>query len=211
MTSILAIRVPEDWATLESIANLFSTYGNITLARVLRPGRPIPPDLRNYATQIPDMGASTCAVVDFESTDSAHECCRGLRDKNLRGMRIALLGPRIRRTLYKAEKKKVPENRHQRRQNAGMVISTEQSFKLNQAANQKAPGVSKEEGLKIIQSYFHGQVKPDDPLDFPPLGHPNLTNQDQPAACPTPVATNSTWNLASQMKNMVKHKVPSIS
>ena len=27
-----------------------------------------------------------------------------------------------------------------------MVISTEQSFKLNQAANQKAPGVSKEEG-----------------------------------------------------------------
>ena len=31
MTSILAIRVPEDWATLESITNLFSTYGNITL------------------------------------------------------------------------------------------------------------------------------------------------------------------------------------
>ena len=45
--------------------------------------------------------------MDFDSTDSAHECCRGLRDKNLRGMRIALLGPRIRRTLYKAEKKKV--------------------------------------------------------------------------------------------------------
>ena len=124
MTSILAIRVPEDWATLEAITNLFSAYGNITLARVLRPGRPIPPDLRNYATQIPDMGATTCAVVDFDSTDSgnnlkdifqisklinrfsAHECCRGLRDKNLRGMRIALLGPRIRRTLYKAEKKK---------------------------------------------------------------------------------------------------------
>ena len=63
MTSILAIRVPEDWATLEAITNLFSTYGNITLARVLRPGRPIPPDLRNYATQIPDMGATTCAVV----------------------------------------------------------------------------------------------------------------------------------------------------
>jgi len=87
------------------------------LARVLRPGRAIPPDLRNYATQIPDMGATTCAVVDFDSTDSAHECCRGLRDKNLRGMRIALLGPRIRRTLYKAEKKKIPENRHQRRMN----------------------------------------------------------------------------------------------
>ena len=31
MTSILAIRVPDDWATLESITNLFSAYGNITL------------------------------------------------------------------------------------------------------------------------------------------------------------------------------------
>ena len=104
------------------LRNNFDIFSLKFLARVLRPGRPIPPDLRNYATQIPDMGASTCAVVDFESTDSgkigdlicypynlnlAHECCRGLRDKNLRGMRIALLGPRIRRTLYKAEKKKV--------------------------------------------------------------------------------------------------------
>ena len=56
------------------------------------------------------------------------------------------------------------------------------------------------QGLKIIQSYFHGQVKPDDPLDFPPLGHP--TNSEQAAACPTP-ASNPTWNLASQMKKMV--------
>lgn len=159
MTSILAIRVPDDWATLEAITNIFSAYGNITLARVLRPGRAIPPDLRNYATQIPDMGATTCAVVDFDSTDSAHECCRGLRDKNLRGMRIALLGPRIRRTLYKAEKKKIPENRQQRR----VVAPT-----LNQPQHKN---VSKEEGLKIIQSYFHNQVKPtpDDPIDFPPL------------------------------------------
>ena len=45
----------------------------------------------------------------------------------------------------------MPENRHQRRQNAGMVISTEQSFKLNQAANQKAPGVSKEEGKNHLE------------------------------------------------------------
>jgi hypothetical protein len=200
MTSILAIRVPDDWATLEAITNIFSAYGNITLARVLRPGRAIPPDLRNYATQIPDMGATTCAVVDFDSTDSAHECCRGLRDKNLRGMRIALLGPRIRRTLYKAEKKKVciktpheqkiepfeqnlpffqiPENRQQRR--------------MNTIYHQTRSNVSKEEGLKIIQSYFHNQVQPnpENPIDFPPLHatqgvssipHPfeNMTSQMQ--------------------------------
>jgi hypothetical protein len=283
MTSILAIRVPEDWATLESITNLFSAYGNITLARVLRPGRPIPPDLRNYATQIPDMGATTCAVVDFDSTDSAHECCRGLRDKNLRGMRIALLGPRIRRTLYKAEKKKVPDNRQQRRQNQEVstaspnlkkrdIVSKEEGFcreksniklmdnqnnhnqwnnklpdtpkrsfnnsltrkKLNTTfydgpfkrpmpptqhnATHAFPNLCRQKlmysnnsGLKIIQTYFHGQVKPDDPFDFPPLSQ-GQQSPSQPApqpqqpvfnSTPTPAENNNKWNLASQMKQMV--------
>lgn len=121
-------------------------------------------------------------------------------------MRIALLGPRIRRTLYKAEKKKVeyranqkitevkillqirklnikylkqrkilnflqiPENRRQRRINAGI---------------HDPKNVSKEEGLKIIQSYFHNQVKPtpDDPIDFPPL-HAGISEARKAAGTP---------------------------
>lgn len=106
MTSVLCIRVPDSWANLETISELFSPFGNITLARILKPGKPIPTDLRNYATQIPDMGRTCCAVVEFGNCDSAHQSCRVLRDKNLYSMRIALLGPRIRRTLYKPEKKK---------------------------------------------------------------------------------------------------------
>jgi len=206
MTSILAIRVPDDWATLEAITNIFSAYGNITLARVLRPGRAIPPDLRNYATQIPDMGTSTCAVVDFDSTDSAHECCRGLRDKNLRGMRIALLGPRIRRTLYKAEKKKVeyranqkiteiPENRRQRRINAGI---------------HDPKNVSKEEGLKIIQSYFHNQVKPtpDDPIDFPPL-HAGISEARKAAGTPVgQIPFTPFEQMNNQMQELAIQKAP---
>ena len=61
-------------------------------------------------------------------------------------------------------------------------------------------------GLKIIQSYFHGQVKPDDPLDFPPLS----ANQKPPKINPAEAAkiyiqpeTTNQWNLASQMKKMV--------
>lgn len=186
MTSILAIRVPNDWSTLEAITNIFSAYGNITLARVLRPGRPIPADLRNYATQIPDMGNTTCAVVDFDSTDSAHECCRGLRDQNLHGMRIALLGPRIRRTLYKSEKKKFPDQKNQNQQNQnGNQAGNQHHAKQQQYGNQQMVdqhnqrahlrNVTKEEGLRIIQSYFQTnnqpqKVTPNDPLEFPPLG-----------------------------------------
>lgn len=201
MTSILAIRVPDDWATLEVITNIFSAYGNITLARVLRPGRPIPPDLRNYATQIPDMGATTCAVVDFDSTDSAHECCRGLRDQNLRGMRIALLGPRIRRTLYKSEKKKMPETGPDTRK------ATRRNIVQEQLKN-----VSKEEGLKIIQSYFQHQNQPvpDDQMEFPPLGMPPSNSQDQAhieqkmkeMSLNQPKMNPSKWPLPNQKPSM---------
>ena len=131
MTSVLCIRVPENWANLETISELFSPFGHITLARILKPGKPIPTDLRNYATQIPDMGRTCCAVVEFSNCDSAHQSCRILRDRNLHGMRIALLGPRIRRTLYKPEKKKAPGMPNQ---NCGM-----QMMNLNnQAAQQLA-------------------------------------------------------------------------
>jgi len=238
MTSILAIRVPEDWATLEAITNLFSAYGNITLARVLRPGRAIPPDLRNYATQIPDMGATTCAVVDFDSTDSAHECCRGLRDKNLRGMRIALLGPRIRRTLYKAEKKKVPENRHQRRQNASTTEQQQQQQQQPTAVSPPRKNVSKEEGSDKYHYYgvyrglsitnlvartrgHHDNTRSglkiiqsyfNNNRTDDQLEFPPLGQAQQQQEQEQQPEAQQEWNLASQMKNMVvETKKPTMS
>merc|ERR1712048_932127 len=65
----------------------------------------IPSDLRNYATQVPDIGKSLCAVVDFEQSDAALQAVRCLKEKLVEsGMRLALLGPRVRRTLYKQDR-----------------------------------------------------------------------------------------------------------
>jgi hypothetical protein len=53
----------------------------------------IPSDLRNYATQVPDIGDSLCAVVDFDGSDAALKAVRELKEKyNETGMRLALLG-----------------------------------------------------------------------------------------------------------------------
>jgi len=49
--------------------------------------------LRNYATQVPDIGNSLCAVVDFDGSDAALKAVRELKEKyNDTGMRLALLG-----------------------------------------------------------------------------------------------------------------------
>lgn len=103
ITNVIAIKIPMEFSSVSSITQLFAQYGKITLVRVLLPGRQVPCDLRNYATQVPDMGNSLCAVVEYETEAEACTACRELNGKRYSsGLRSALLGPRLRRNLYKA-------------------------------------------------------------------------------------------------------------
>jgi len=107
ITNVIAIRIPMEFSSVSSITQLFAQFGKITLVRVLLPGRQVPCDLRNYATQVPDMGNSLCAVVEYETETEACTACRDLNAKRYNsGLRAALLGPRLRRNLYKA----IPES-----------------------------------------------------------------------------------------------------
>lgn len=105
LSSVVSIKLNEEFSTVDAITGLFSKYGIISLVRILKPGKEIPSDLRNYATQVPDIGKSLCAVVDFEQSDSALQAVRCLKDFLLeQNIRLALLGPRVRRTLYKQDR-----------------------------------------------------------------------------------------------------------
>lgn len=107
LTSVVAIRVPPEFDSVDMITSLFRAYGEIGLVRLLRPGKEVPSDLRNYATQVPDIGDSLCAVVDFEGSDAALKAVRELKEQfseDDSGMRLALLGPRMRRTLYRQDR-----------------------------------------------------------------------------------------------------------
>merc|ERR1711920_559287 len=105
LSSVVSIRLPLEYQSVDAITQLFSKYGEIGLVRLLKPGKEIPSDLRNYATQVPDIGKSLCAVVDFEQSDAALQAVRCLKEKLVEsGMRLALLGPRVRRTLYKQDR-----------------------------------------------------------------------------------------------------------
>lgn len=102
ITNVIAIKIPMEFSSVSSITQLFAKFGKITLVRVLLPGRQVPCDLRNYATQVPDMGNTLCAVVEYESETEACNACRELNAKRYpSGLRSALLGPRLRRNLYK--------------------------------------------------------------------------------------------------------------
>lgn len=146
ITNVIAIKIPMEFSSVSSITQLFAQYGKITLVRVLLPGRQVPCDLRNYATQVPDMGNSLCAVVEYETEAEACVACRELNSKRYTsGLRSALLGPRLRRNLYKA----LPEGEEDAPQTESVIQTTNNAWKKAVVVDGKAQEAPKKFGTSI--------------------------------------------------------------
>lgn len=79
--TVVVCNLPEDKpVTIESIAELFSPCGEILLIRILRPGNPVPADVKPFANKHPEiMGQNkVCAVVEFEKTEFALKAVKDL-------------------------------------------------------------------------------------------------------------------------------------
>lgn len=71
--TVVAINMSEEKpVTIESVAELFRGCGEIALIRVLRPGNPIPSDVRHFVNKHPEMGSNVSALIEFVRTESAH-------------------------------------------------------------------------------------------------------------------------------------------
>ncbi|GLV43559.1 Achilles [Carabus blaptoides fortunei] len=69
--TIVAVHMPIDKPTIENVAELFSSCGEIALIRVLRPGNPIPADVRQFINKNPSLSGMVCALVEFVDSESA--------------------------------------------------------------------------------------------------------------------------------------------
>ncbi|VVC29459.1 Winged helix-turn-helix DNA-binding domain,La-type HTH domain,Lupus La protein,RNA recognition motif [Cinara cedri] len=71
--TVVAINLSEEKpVTIETVAELFRSCGEIALIRVLRPGNPIPSDVRHFVNKHPEMGSNVSALIEFVRTESAH-------------------------------------------------------------------------------------------------------------------------------------------
>ena len=64
---------------LLGVAEMFKVCGDIVLVRILRPGNPIPADVRPFVNKHPEMAGKVCALVEFEKTEFA---MKAVREKN---------------------------------------------------------------------------------------------------------------------------------
>ncbi|XP_072701798.1 la-related protein 6-like [Ciconia boyciana] len=63
---------------LETITRMFSPFGAIASIRILRPGRKLPSDVRKYTSRFPELLSKCCALVEYESLESARKAFEDL-------------------------------------------------------------------------------------------------------------------------------------
>ncbi|XP_010003884.1 PREDICTED: la-related protein 6-like [Chaetura pelagica] len=63
---------------LETVTRMFSPFGAISSIRILRPGRNLPSDVRRYTVRFPELLSKCCALVEYESLESARRAFEDL-------------------------------------------------------------------------------------------------------------------------------------
>ncbi|XP_062994165.1 la-related protein 6-like [Elgaria multicarinata webbii] len=58
---------------LDKITKLFGPFGDITSIRILRPGKKLPSDVKKYSSRYPELLTKCCALVEYESLESARK------------------------------------------------------------------------------------------------------------------------------------------
>ncbi|XP_066192420.1 la-related protein 6-like [Sylvia atricapilla] len=89
---------------LETITRMFSPFGAIVSIRILRPGRKLPSDVRKYSSRFPELLSRCCALVEYESLESARSAFESLGHRDCHSIRVV-------RLCGKGGKKKTGEER----------------------------------------------------------------------------------------------------
>jgi len=79
--TVVVLNLPMDRPTIEGVAEIFRACGEIVLVRILRPGNPVPADIKQYVAKHPEMTTKVCALVEFERTEFAQKAVRELHDE----------------------------------------------------------------------------------------------------------------------------------
>ncbi|XP_005060180.1 PREDICTED: la-related protein 6-like [Ficedula albicollis] len=76
---------------LETITRMFSPFGAIASIRLLRPGRKLPSDVRKFCSRFPELLSRCCALVEYESLESARRAFESLGQRDWHSIRVVRL------------------------------------------------------------------------------------------------------------------------
>ena len=92
--TVIITNYPESEPTVQDIEKQFGRFGDVTLVRMLHPGRAIPLDVKPCKEQYPSLGKELCILVEYESEEGAKVAFRKFNDQQSwrDEMKVGLLG-----------------------------------------------------------------------------------------------------------------------
>ncbi|CAB4063582.1 LARP6 [Lepeophtheirus salmonis] len=134
--TVVALNLPLERPTIEGVAEIFSKVGDIVLIRILRPGNPIPADIKPFVNKHPEMIAKVTALVEFERTEFALRAVKDLStgEDVEDGMKVMELIP----APSKSQKNKKAESKASKQvsNNSGTIPTRRSSYAGQQHQNQ---------------------------------------------------------------------------
>ncbi|KAF2352308.1 La-type HTH domain [Trinorchestia longiramus] len=118
--TVLALDLPLEKPSIDTVSQLFSKCGDMDLIRVLRAGAPLAAELKLLASKYPSLNTTNCAWIEFEVPEAAKEACKLSSDE---GMKVVPIVPE---SLKKAEKQTQQKNNPNSRKNSGTSASYNQ-------------------------------------------------------------------------------------
>jgi len=79
---LIALDLPSEKSSVESVAEIFSPYGEISLIRILRPGQYLPDEVKPFKSKHPEMADKICALVEFDESESALNAMKSLSNED---------------------------------------------------------------------------------------------------------------------------------
>jgi len=86
--TVVILNLPMERPTIEGVAEIFAACGEIVLVRILRPGNPIPADIKQYVAKHPEMQTKVCALVEYQLTEYAQKAVRDLNEEEEEKMKV---------------------------------------------------------------------------------------------------------------------------
>lgn len=136
---VIVINLPANFQSIESVTSKFHQYGEILLVRVIKPGKILPFDLKQFASKIHDLGETPCAIVEFEQASSAKGAVEKMRKEN--DIRLALLQADAADYLYEKDNNSACNNSHIHNESGIEVISSHHSDSDTSSSAARTPNV----------------------------------------------------------------------
>jgi len=87
--TVLALNLPLERPSIDTVSQLFGECGDIALIRVLRAGAPLSTEMKQLATKYPTLNTTNCAWVEFEVPEAAKEACKLFSEEEMQVVPIA--------------------------------------------------------------------------------------------------------------------------